>query len=81
MNYEYEFSLRNRCARSVREANAGMATMLRIEESERAEAVRLIGAAPCIIATHDQAMSFLRNTWMPEFFAETKTAKRARIKR
>jgi hypothetical protein len=55
--------------------------MLRIEEHERAEAMRLVGTAPCIIATHDQAMCFLRNTWMPEFFAEAKTAKRARIKR
>jgi hypothetical protein len=61
------YTLELRCKLSVAEANSGMPVMLRVEEHERAEAVRLIGTAPCIIATHNEAMAFL-TVWMKPIF-------------
>jgi hypothetical protein len=54
-------------SRSVNEANCGMATMLRIEEAERAEAERLIGSAPVCLGTHEECMRFL-TIWMKPIF-------------
>jgi hypothetical protein len=72
--YEYEHSLRNRIAKSVIEADAGHAVIVKISEDERAEAKRLVGNSPVIIGTAAECTGFLAE-WMAPFFQ----AKRAPI--
>jgi hypothetical protein len=56
-----EFDLEHRAARCAAWARAGNPVALVINESERAEAVRLIGDAPVIVARGDEIMMFIRN--------------------
>ena len=67
MVYEYEHSLRKRILRSVSEADMGQAVICRIQPEERAEALRLVGASPVIVATGDEALAFLTE-WMAPIF-------------
>jgi hypothetical protein len=73
----YEYDLQHRAARCVREALDGRAVILKVTEEERAEAQRLVGDAPVIIATGAESMAFLMH-WIPEFFEPRKPAGRRR---
>ena len=53
------YSLPNRVARCVQNANQGDATVLMITESEREAAQRLVGSAPVIVATGPEIRQFL----------------------
>jgi glycerate kinase len=52
-------SLAHRAARCVTTANSGDAVILVITEEQRAEAQRLVGSAPVIVATGAEARQFL----------------------
>jgi hypothetical protein len=53
------FSLENRAARCVRNANQGDATCLMVTAAEREEAQRLVGGSPVIVATGFEIRNFL----------------------
>jgi hypothetical protein len=68
--------LPHRAAECVRDALDGKAVILKIHsEDERAEAQRLVGTAPVIIATGAEALAFLQ-TWMPELFGARPSGRR-----
>jgi hypothetical protein len=53
------YSLENRAARCVRNANQGDATCLMITAAEREEATRLVGDSPVVVATGFEIKNFL----------------------
>ncbi len=53
------YSLPNRAARCRRTADQGDAVILLITEDQRAEATRLVGQSPVIVATGPEVRQFL----------------------
>lgn len=62
-------ALASRAEGCVRDTEQGMACLLKVESDELEEARRLIGEAPVIVATHEEAMRFL-SEWMRPMFGE-----------
>jgi hypothetical protein len=54
-----QLNLQQRAARCRERAERGDATILIVTNAERDEAVRLVGEAPCIVATPAEAQQFL----------------------